>query len=288
MELLWWASLTLVYAHNHHRRNVDNPVSVGSCMEREVRFMTAITPTYGHAYQSLCLVERPIAIPHQQFRSPAVRVKYPHLPNSRTTTRQKRMISRVGRSVPLEELACLMVKPWLAGVMLLVHLMEEFTSCSAQLLQFRQTSHMQVLVHTSVLEALSFLGPCGPVARGSRSCIFYDSKHPARVCLDTIQARTNIQLGLPCQRLLLRVQLTLRFTMQHVYRHAQNIGKECADHAAAPGSFGLVSSQNTQTRWTLPSFDSNYVFATCQNLDDVLQKLRDIRTARASASQRHL
>ena len=90
MELLWWASLTLVYAHNHHRRNVDNPVSVGSCMEREVRLMTAITPTYGHAYQSLCLVERPIAIPHQKFPLPAVKAECAHLTNSRqTTTRQK-------------------------------------------------------------------------------------------------------------------------------------------------------------------------------------------------------
>ena len=29
----------------------------------------------------------------------------------------------------------------------------------------------------SIIEALSFLGPAGPVARDSQACIFYDSKH---------------------------------------------------------------------------------------------------------------
>ena len=95
-------------------------------MEGRVSVMTAITPIYAHAYQSIYLTGRHVGTPHQQFRSPAVRVKYPHLPNSRTTTRQKGMISRIGLSIPMEELACLMVKPWLAGVLLLVHLMEEW------------------------------------------------------------------------------------------------------------------------------------------------------------------
>ena len=38
-----------VYAHNHRRRNVDNPGNFGDCMEGRVRFMTAITPTYARA-----------------------------------------------------------------------------------------------------------------------------------------------------------------------------------------------------------------------------------------------
>ena len=34
---------------------------------------------------------------------------------------------------------------------------------------------------SAMIEALSFLGPCGPVARDANSCIYYDSKHAAGV-----------------------------------------------------------------------------------------------------------
>ena len=42
-----------------------------------------------------------------------------------------------------------------------------------------------------------------------------------------------------------KVQHRLRFTMQHVYGHTGNMG---ADHAAALGALGLVSSHNLPTR----------------------------------------
>ena len=41
---------------------------------------------------------------------------------------------------------------------------------------------------TAMVEALSFLGPRGPVARDMDSFIYYDSKHAAGACLGTIQA----------------------------------------------------------------------------------------------------
>ena len=43
---------------------------------------------------------------------------------------------------------------------------------------------------TAMIEALSFLGPYGPVARDEQSFIYYDSQHAAGVCLGTIQAHT--------------------------------------------------------------------------------------------------
>ena len=132
------------------------------------------------------------------------------------------------------------------------------------------------------------VGPHGPVDRSaffSRGPVdrdaflfFCDSKHAAGVCLGTIHARTHVQLGLSCQQLLLNVQHRLRFTMQHVHSHAENLGNECSDHAAALGAFGLVSNHNFSTRWAYPSFDSNLCYAICHNLGDVLEKLRDIRT----------
>ena len=90
-------------------------------------------------------------------------------------------------------------------------------------------------------DALPFLAPHGPVARDANSCISYDSKHAAGVCLGTIQARTHIQLALACQQSMLKVQHRLRFTMEHVYGHTGNMGNECADHGAV---LGLVSGHN--------------------------------------------
>ena len=116
-----------------------------------------------------------------------------------------------------------------------------------------------------------------------RVLVYYDSKHAAGVCLSTIHARTQVQLGLSGQQLLLKVQHRVRFTMQH----AENLGNECADHAAALGAFGLVSNHNLCTRWARHPFDSVSCFATCHNLGGVLEKFRDIRTERVSAS-RHL
>ena len=103
---------------------------------------------------------------------------------------------------------------------------------------------------TAMVEALSFLGPCGPVARDAKSCNNYDSKHAAGVCLGTIQARTNVQLALACQRSMFCTQHRLRVTTQHVYGHTGNLGNEYADHAAALGSLGFVSSHCRQIHLT--------------------------------------
>ena len=35
-----------VYAHNHHRRNIDNPGNFGDSMKGRIHFMTAIIPAY--------------------------------------------------------------------------------------------------------------------------------------------------------------------------------------------------------------------------------------------------
>ena len=102
---------------------------------------------------------------------------------------------------------------------------------------------------TAMIEALYFLGPHGPVTRDEQSCIYYDSMHAAGICLGTIQARTHVQLALACQQSMIHAQHRIRLTMQHVYGHGGNLGNECADHAAALGTFGLTSSHNVATRW---------------------------------------
>ena len=136
-----------------------------------------------------------------------------------------------------------------------------------------------------MIEALSFLGRHGPVARGANSCIYHDSKQAAGVSLDTIQARTHVQLALACQQSMLSVQHRLRLTMQHVYGHTGNLCNECADHAAALGTFGLVSCHNLATRWVRHNLDTSACFGSCNNIGEVLEKLRNIRTRTATLPQ---
>ena len=85
-------------------------------------------------------------------------------------------------------------------------------------------THSNTTEMSAMVEALFFLGPHGPVARDADSCVFFDSKDAAAVCLGTIQARTHVQLALACQKALLKVQHKLRFTMQHVDGRAGNLG----------------------------------------------------------------
>ena len=138
---------------------------------------------------------------------------------------------------------------------------------------------------TAMIEALSFLDPHGPVARDEQSCIYYDSLHAAGLCLGTIQARTHVQLALACQRSMIFAQRKLRLTLQQVYGHSGNLGNECADHAAALGTFGLTSSHNVATRWIRHNFDAFASFDGCHNITEILERLQRNRTDAASRSQ---
>ena len=52
-----------VYAHHKHRQDSENPGIFCDCMKGRIRFMTAITPAYGHAYQATCLARHILACP---------------------------------------------------------------------------------------------------------------------------------------------------------------------------------------------------------------------------------
>ena len=214
-----------VYAHHQHRRCIENPEDFGDCMEGRIRFMTAITPAYAHAYQVTCLTrhmpaspasELPLAEAPSQMSASSEHPYHKHVNEALT--------SKDGPSILTLVLALWMVKPLLDGVLSLDLAMEEWLSClvrSSQpriilLFQVSEPTPINTAELTALIEALSFLGPCGPVARDANSCIHYDSKHAAGVCLGTIQARTHVQLALVCQQSMLKVQHKLRLTMQHV------------------------------------------------------------------------
>ena len=130
---------------------------------------------------------------------------------------------------------------------------------------------------TAMIGALSFLGPHGPMARYVETCICYDSKYTAGVCLGTIKARKHVQLALACQRSMTCAQHRLRLTMQHVYGHTGNLGNECADHAAALGTFGLISSHNVDTCWIRSNIDASVCFDGCNNVSEMMERLQKKR-----------
>ena len=80
-------------------------------------------------------------------------------------------------------------------------------------------------------------------------------------------------------------QRKLRLTMQHVYGHNGNLGNECADHAAALGTFGLTSNHNVATRWTHDNFDAFACFDGCHNVNEILERLQHVRMEVVSLSQ---
>ena len=110
-------------------------------------------------------------------------------------------------------------------------------------------------------------------------------KHAAGVCLGTIQARTHVQLALACQQSMICAQHKLRLTMQHVYGHGGNLVDECADLAAALGTFGLTSCHNVATRWIHNNFDASVCFDGLNNISEVLERLQHSRTDATSIPQ---
>ena len=104
----------------------------------------------------------------------------------------------------MEEPTYLIVKPLLVGAPSTARPMENFFVMFGQVVTTE--AHLACAgagLHTNntadlsrKIEALSFLGSVGPVARGSHACTLYDSKHAAGICTGTIQTRTNAPLGL--------------------------------------------------------------------------------------------
>ena len=245
--------------------------------------MTAITPAYAHAYQVTCLTRHMPAVPRLNFRLPKPKARYPHLPNVRITTRERGNdfqgwsfhTDGSTRLVNGETVAgwCAIARSHHGSIFYVYIMFGPVVTTKAHLAVAGARTHSNNTAEMSaMIEALSFLGPLCPVARDANSCIYYDSKHAAGVCLGTVQARTHVQLALACQQSMLKVQQRLRLTMQHT----GNLGNDCADHAAALGALGLVSNHNLSARWIRHNFDTAACFGSCNNIGDVLEKLHDI------------
>ena len=242
--------------------------------------------SHAHVHQATCLAQHFPGVPHHNFRLPKPKSRYPYLPNARSITRERRNDYRGWaiytdggtRAVDGETLA-----GW--GVISRSHhgridvMFGPVVPTEARLAFSGARTHSNNTPEmTAMIEALFFLGPHGPVTRDEQSCIYHDSLRAAGICLGTIQARTHVQLALACQQSMIRAQHRLRLTMQHVYGHSGNWSNECADHAAALGTFGLTSSHNVATRWIHKNFDASVSFDGCNNISEVLERLQHIRT----------
>ena len=172
-----------------------------------------------HVYQDACRLSWA-----KNFRLPKPNARYPHLPNARSTTRERgndfqgwAIYTDGGtRLVDGETLAgwCAVARSHHGRIYVMFG---PVVTTEARIAFAGARVHPNSTTERSaIVEAPSFLGPHGPVARDANSCIYYDSKHAAGVCLGTIQARTHVQLALACQQSMLKVQHRSRLTMQHV------------------------------------------------------------------------
>ena len=213
-----------VYAHHKHRQDSENSGNFGDCMKGRIRFMTAITPAYAHAYQATCLAQHLPGVPHQNFGLPKPKSRYPYLSNARSITRERGSDYR-GWAIYTEGGTRVVDGEIFAGWGVIFRTPDVMfgpvvTTKAHPAFYGARTHSKNTAEMTAMIEALSFLGPHGPVARDEQSCIYYDSLRAAGLCLGTIQARTHVQLALACRRSMIFAQRKLRLTMQHVYGHS--------------------------------------------------------------------
>ena len=142
--------------------------------------MTAITPAYSHAYQTTCLVRHILAVPHQNFRLPKPKARYPKLPNARSITRERGNDYRgwsicIGggtRVVDGETLAgsCVISRSYHGRINVMFG---PVVTTEAHLAFSGVRTHSNDIAEmTAMIEALSFLGAHGPVAGDEQSCIY--------------------------------------------------------------------------------------------------------------------
>ena len=127
------------------------------------------------------------AVPLQNFRLPKLKSTYPYLPNVRSITRERGNDYRVWglytdggtRVVDGETLAGWDAISRFPHGRIDVMFGPVVTTEVHLAFSGARTHSNNNAEMTAMIEALSFLGPHGPVTRDEQSCIYYDSKHAA-------------------------------------------------------------------------------------------------------------
>ena len=158
-------------------------------MKGRVRLMTAITPAYAHAYQATCLAQHFPGVTHHTFRLPKPKSRYPFLPNDRSI-RRERNNDYHGWASKTDGGTRVVDGETLAGwgvISRSLHgridvMFGPVVTTEAHLASSGARTHSNNTVEmTAMIEALSFLGPHGPVTRDEQSCVYYDSMHAAGI-----------------------------------------------------------------------------------------------------------
>ena len=178
--------------------------------------MIAITPAHAHACQATCLTRHMLAVPHQNFRLPRTKARYPQLPNARSTTRERGNVNDFqGWAIFTDGCTHLVDGATSTGWSAIArprhgridNMFGPVITTEAHLAFSGARNHSTNTAEMSaMIEALSFLGPHGPVARNANSCIYDHSKQAAGNWLGTMRAHTHVQLALACQQTILKVQ----------------------------------------------------------------------------------
>ena len=170
-----------VYAHHQHRRSIENPGNFGDCIKGRIRFMTAITPAYAHAYQATCLSRRVPEIKGKNFRLPKPNARHPYLPNALSTTRERGNDFR-GWAIYTDGCTRVENGETFAGWSVIARsfrgrigvMFGPVITTEAHLASSGARTHSNNTAEmTAVIEALSLLGPHGPLARDVKSCFFF-------------------------------------------------------------------------------------------------------------------
>ena len=166
-----------VYVHHKHRLDSANAGKFGDCLTGRVRFMTSITPAFAHAYQTICFAMHLLGVPHRSFTLPKPKSRYPHLPDDRSITRDFGndyhgwAICTDGgtHGVDGEVLAGWgMISRSLRGSIFV--LFGPVIISEAHLAFYGARTHSNNTAEmTAMIEALSFLGPRGPVTPDEQS-----------------------------------------------------------------------------------------------------------------------
>ena len=78
-----------VCAHHKHTLDSASTGNFGDCLRGRVRFVTAMSPAYAHAYHTICLAMHFPGVPRHTFRLPKPKSRYPFLPNVRSISRER-------------------------------------------------------------------------------------------------------------------------------------------------------------------------------------------------------
>ena len=280
--------MLFVYAHLKHRPGSENLGNFGDYMKVKIRFETATSPACADAYQATCLARHTRAVPHQNFRLPKPETRYPYLPNARSITRERGKEYR-GWAIYTDGGTRVVDGETLAGCGVIsrsphgrIYVMfGPVVSTEAHLAFSGARTHSNNTAETTaMIEALSFLGPRGPVTPDEQSSFFFNSMHAAGLCVGSYACATATRMSKVHD-----FRSTQTSGHHATHGHSGNLGNEFADHAAALGTVGFTSNHNVATRWVHNNFDASACFDGCHHITEILERLQRIRTDAASFSQ---